>query len=133
MTDADPAGPPAASGPAARWFSKPVIDPLNTVAWFAMDACWLCRLTWPAYLAAGLTVATGLLLSALGRREGRGAVYADLGLNCWIGMNTIWLLHDLNGRETPRAVAAVLGGLGAVFVVAAARHSQEVRRVRVSR
>jgi hypothetical protein len=129
MTDAAPASQPAA----ARWFSKPVIDPVNTLAWFAMDALWLCRLAWPAYLAAGLTVATGLLLLTLGRREGRGAVYADLGLNCWIIMNTVWLAHDLNGRDTPRAVAAVLGGLGAVFVVAAARHSREVRRLRVGR
>ena len=112
-------------------FSKPVVDPVNTVAWFAMDALWLSRLEWPAYAAAGLTVVTGALLLVLSRREGRGAVYADLGLNCWIVMNAVWLVHDLNGRETPRAVAAVAATLGAVFIVAAARHSQDVRRFRV--
>ncbi len=114
-------------------FSKPVIDPLNTAAWFTMDALWLARLEWPAYVAAGLTVATGALLLILGRREGRGPLFADLGLNCWIVMNTVWLAHDLNGRETPRAFAAALGILGAAFIIAAARHSQGLRRLRILR
>ena len=112
-------------------FSKPVIDPLNTVAWFAMDALWLARLEWPAYAAAVVTVVTGVMLLALGRREGRGAVYADLGLNCWIVMNTVWLVHDLNDLETPRAFAAVTGVLGVALIVAATRHSRDVRRLRI--
>lgn len=116
-----------------RLFSKPVIDPVNTVAWFGMDALWLAKLEIPAYLAAGITVVTGVLLLFLGRREGRGEVYADLGLNCWIVMNTVWMVHDLNGRDTPWMVAAVLGGLGAVFIALAARHSKELRRVRILR
>jgi hypothetical protein len=81
-------------------FSKPVVDPANTAAWFTMDALWLAKFEWPAYAAAAVTVLTGILLLILGRREGRGAVYADLGLNCWIVMNTVWLIHDLNGRDT---------------------------------
>ena len=114
-------------------FSKPVFDPLNTAAWFTMDALWLARLEWPAYVAAGLTVVTGLLLLVLGRREGRGALFADLGLNCWIVMNTVWLVHDLNGRETPRAFAAVMAALGAALIIAAAWHSQDLRRLRIFR
>jgi hypothetical protein len=114
-------------------FSKPIIDPVNTAAWFTMDALWLARLEWPAYAAAGLTVATGVLLLILGRREGRGVLYADLGLNCWIVMNTVWLVHDLNGRETPRAFAAVMAVLGAALIIAAARHSQDFRRLRIFR
>lgn len=113
--------------------SRPVLDPVNTAAWLTMDALWLARLTWPAYVAAGLTVLTGLLVLVLGRRRARGELFADLGLNCWILMNTIWLAHDLSGRDTPRAVAAVLGGLGAVCLLAAARHSQDLRRVRILR
>jgi hypothetical protein len=112
-------------------FSKSVIDPVNTVAWFAMDALWLARVEWPAYAAAVVTVVTGVMLLALGRREGRGALYADLGLNCWIVMNTVWLVHDLNGEETPRAFAAVTGVLGLAFIAAAARHSRDLHRVRI--
>lgn len=123
--------PEPAPGEPTRLFSKPVIDPVNTVVWFLMDALWLAKLPWPAYVAGGLTVVTGVILLFLGRREGRGAVFADLGMNCWIVMNTVWMLHDLNGRETPRAFAVVMAVLGVVFIAAAARHSQPFRRVRI--
>ena len=112
---------------------RSVVDPANTLVWFTMDALWLAKLTWPAYVFAGLTVATGVWLLGLSRRAGRAAVYADLGMNCWIAMNVVWLAHDLNGLETPRAVAAVLGVLGIGFFWAAARQAQDVRRVRILR
>jgi len=112
-------------------FSKAVIDPLNTALWFIMDALWLGRLEWLTYIATGLTVVTGVLLVILGRREGRGTLYADLGVNCWIVMNAVWLVHDLNWYDTPRAFAAIMGGLGVVFILAAARHSQDLRRLRI--
>lgn len=114
-------------------FSKRVIDPLNSAAWFTMDALWMARLAWPAYVAAGLTLVTGGLLLALGRREGRSAVLADLGLNCWIVMNTIWLVADLAGHEPPVALAGPVAVLGAAFIAAAAWHSQDLRRLRILR
>ncbi|MFO0887831.1 MAG: hypothetical protein U0790_01665 [Isosphaeraceae bacterium] len=40
----------------AAWFSRRVVDPTNSVCWFAMDALWLAQLEWPAYLASGLTL-----------------------------------------------------------------------------
>lgn len=116
-----------------RLLSKPIIDPVNTFVWFAMDALWLGQLKWAAYTAAALTVLTGLVLLVLGWRKGRGEIFADLGMNCWIAMNVVWMLHDLNDEVTPRWFAAVAGGLGAVLILAAARHSQDIRRVRILR
>jgi hypothetical protein len=112
-------------------FAKRVVDPLNSVAWFTMDALWMFHLEWPAYVFAGLTVVTGLWLLALGWREGRGVLLADLGLNCWIAMNTVWLVSDLNGHPTPLAFAVPAVALGAIFLAAAAWHSQDFRRLRI--
>ena len=112
-------------------FSRRVVDPLNSFAWFTMDALWMCRLAWPAYIFAGLTVVTGIWLLAGGWREGRGALLADLGLNCWIGMNTVWLVSDLTGRPTPLGLTVPLAVLGAGLIAAAARQAQDVRRLRV--
>ena len=126
-TESQPEPQPAAPSP------RHLIDPVNTIAWFAMDALWLCKLTWPAYVASGLTVVTGALLLIAFRKEGRGLVYENLGLNCWIVMNTVWLAHDLNDLDTPWWVAAVFGGLGGVFVLLALRHSQHLRRLRIFR
>jgi hypothetical protein len=112
-------------------FSKRVVDPLNSVAWFTMDALWMCRLEWPAYAFAGLTVVTGVWLLVLGWREGRGVLLADLGLNCWIAMNAVWLVADLNSRPTPLALAGPLAVVGAGFLAAAFWHSQDFRRLRI--
>jgi hypothetical protein len=113
--------------------SKRVVDTVNSAAWFTMDALWIFRLAWPAYVAAGLTVATGVLLLALAWREDRSSLFADLGVNCWIAMNTIWLVSDLNGHETPLGLAGAAAVLGAVFILAAAWHSQDFRRLRFFR
>lgn len=110
-----------------------VVDPVNSVAWFTMDALWVVGLEWPAYVAAALTVVTGVWLMALGWREGWGSLLADLGLSCWIVMNTVWLVYDMNDLQTPRAFAVSVAILGAVFIVTAAWHSEDVRRLRIYR
>jgi hypothetical protein len=111
--------------------SKRLVDPLNSVAWFAMDSLWMFGLEWPAYAFGVVTVVSGVWLLILGWREGRGVLYADLGLNCWIVMNTVWLVSDMNGYETPLAVAGPVAVLGAAFLAAALWHGQDFKRLRI--
>jgi hypothetical protein len=126
----DGSGQPGSTEPAPS-FAKRVVDPLNSFAWFTMDALWMCKLEWPAYAFAALTVATGGWMLLLGWREGRGVLLADLGLNCWIAMNAVWLVADLNSRPTPLAFAVPLAVVGAGFLAAAFWHSQDFRRLRI--
>jgi lauroyl/myristoyl acyltransferase len=67
----------------AAVFSRKVIDPANSVAWYAMDGLWLAQLSWPAYVATGLTLATGGMLLLLNRRRGR-RLDDGLALNAWM-------------------------------------------------
>ena len=122
---------PGAEGDEPRSFAKRVVDPLNSVTWFTMDALWMCKLAWPAYVFAGLTVVTGVWMLACGWRQRRGVLLADLGLNCWIAMNTVWLVADLNGYPTPLGLAVPLAVVGAAFLAVAAWHSQDIRRLRI--
>lgn len=124
MEPTPPPPPPAA---------KRVVDTVNSAAWFAMDALWIFRLEWATYAAAGLAVGTGLLLLVLGRGRDRSGLFADLGLNCWIGMNTIWMVADFAGEETPLGLAGAVAALGAVCIAAAAWLSQDFSRLRVFR
>ena len=91
----------------------------------------MLRLAWPAYVFAGLTVVTGVWMLLFGWRQRRGVLLADLGLNCWIAMNAVWLVSDLNGRPTPLALAVPLALVGAAFLAAAAWYSQDFRRLRI--
>ena len=66
-----------------RWWSKAVIDPVNTVAWFSMDALWLAKLAWPAYLSNRPVAYFRSFLrpkKSVVRREAQGRADAVFGL-----------------------------------------------------
>ena len=111
----------------AAVFSRRVVDPVNSVAWYAMDGLWLAQLAWPAYVATGLTLATGGMLLLLNRRRGR-RLNDDLALNAWMWMNATWVVSDLGNLPPLRYIALGIGGLGAVLLANAVRPSK-ARRV----
>jgi hypothetical protein len=127
----EPGEPNAEGEEATSSLAKRVVDPLNSVTWFTMDALWMCKLAWPAYAFAGLTVTTGVWLLVLGWRQKRGLLLADLGLICWIAMNTVWMVTDLSGRPTPFGVTVPLAVVGAAFIAVATWNGQDVRRLRI--
>jgi hypothetical protein len=115
-------------------FSKRVVDPVNSVTWFLMDAFWMLDLAELAYGFTLLTLLTGLWLLVASWREKGGERLAGLGLSCWIVMNAVWLVYDLNdynGGKPPLPFAAPIAALGVLFLLAATWKSQDVRRARV--
>ena len=121
--------------PPAR-FSRRLVDPVNSVAWFAMDALWLAQLAWPAYVAAGLTLATGGLLLLFDRRGG-SRLDDDLALNAWMWMNAAWVVSDLGGLPGLRHFALAIMAVGALLVLNAVRpnraHPDTPRRLKKMR
>jgi hypothetical protein len=117
-------------------FSRRVVDPVNSVAWYAMDGLWLAQLAWPAYVATGLTLATGGTLLLLDRRRVQ-RLNDDLALNAWMWMNTTWVVSDLGGLPRLRSMALAIAGLGAVLLANAVRpskgHRGALRRFRKMR
>jgi hypothetical protein len=110
----------------AAWLSRRVVDPANSVAWFAMDALWLAQLAWPAYVATGLTVVTGAALVFLNRRRAE-RLDDDLALNAWMWMNALWVISDLGKLPALRYVAMAVASLGVVLLANAIRPSQRSR------
>lgn len=117
----------------AAWFSRRVVDPANSVAWFGMDALWLAHLPWPAYVASGLTIATGALLLFLDRKRSE-RLDDDLALNAWMWMNALWVVSDLGKIPSLRYAAMGVATLGAVLLVRAilpSKHSRgRIRRLK---
>ena len=110
----------------AALFSRRVIDPVNSVGWFAMDGLWLAGLAWPAYAATALTLATGGLLLLQDRRRGQ-RLNEDLMLNAWMWMNALWAVSDLGRMPALRHAALAVGALGAVLLTNAVRPSRRSR------
>ena len=107
-------------------FSRRLVDPVNSVAWYAMDGLWLAHLTWPAYLATGLTLASGATLLLLDRRPGH-RLNDDLALNAWMWMNALWVVSDLGRLPTLRYAAMAVGCVGAILLANAVRPSRTYR------
>lgn len=110
------------------WWSRTVVDPINSVAWFAMDGLWLAQLTWAAYAATALTLATGAVLLIEGRLRGRRPD-DDLALNAWMWMNALWVVSDLGGLPSLRLAALVVCVLGALLLANGFRPSKRHRRM----
>lgn len=102
------------------WYSRRLIDPINSLAWFAMDALWLAQLAWPAYAATALTLVTGAMLVLMDRRGG-SRLDDDLALNAWMWMNAAWAVSDLGGIPSLRYAALVIMAVGALLVLNAVR------------
>jgi hypothetical protein len=107
----------------AAVFSRKVVDPVNSVAWYAMDGLWLAQLAWPAYVATAATLLTGGALLLLARRRGH-RFDDDLALNAWMWMNALWVVSDLGGVPPLRYAALAVGALGVVLLANAVRPSR---------
>ena len=110
----------------SAWFSRRVVDPANSIAWFAMDALWLAQLAWPAYVATGLTLLTGATLLFLNRRRAE-RLDDDLALNAWMWMNGLWVISDLGQFPALRYAAMGVAALGGVLLANAIRPSKRSR------
>jgi hypothetical protein len=108
------------------WFSRRVVDPANSLSWFAMDALWLAQLRWPAYAATGLTLLTGATLLVLNRQSAE-RLDDDLALNAWMWMNALWVISDLGKFPALRYAAMGVAVLGAALLANAIRPSKRSR------
>lgn len=104
---------------------KDTLDTVNSVAWFLMDAFWMLGAGKTALAFILPTLVTGLGLLYLERR--RTVFFINLAINCWIWMNTFWMLSDL--FQSPQLLVAARGvfGLGLVFIACAVRSSDNLR------
>jgi hypothetical protein len=91
-----------------------------------MDALWLANLAWPAYVATGLTVATGALLLFLDRKRPE-RLADDLALNAWMWMNALWVISDLGRIPSLRYAAMGVSAVGAILLLNAIRPSKRSR------
>lgn len=105
--------------------SKDSLDTINSVAWFFMDAFWMLGLTGAGLFFILPTVLTGLGLLYI---EKRPAVFSiNIAINCWIWMNTLWMLSDALKDPSLLVWARGMFAAGALFIAAAAVRAGNLR------
>lgn len=105
--------------------SKDALDTTNSVAWFFMDAFWMLGLSGAGIFFIFPTVLTGLGLLYI---EKRPAVFQiNLAINCWIWMNTMWMLSDSFRLPGLMVYAKAIFAAGVLFIVLALVQSGNIR------
>ena len=106
---------------------RPILDPANSLCWFAMDAFWLAQWGRLAYAATALALGTGALLLFLSHQR-RERLVDDFALNAWMWMNASWVISDLGGLPKLRYAALIVAMVGAVLLVMGLVPSRRRRR-----
>ena len=98
-----------------------LLETTGSLLWFLMDGCWMLGLGGPARALALPTLAAhGLAFRYTERSAVELAVTGSV--NCWVLMNVLWMVGDLEGRPDllAWAQAAFAAGL-ALLLLAAVR------------
>lgn len=104
--------------------SKDVLDTVNSVCWFFMDAFWMIDLTQLSVVLGVLTIASGVALCYVERRKSH--FFINLGILSWILMNAAWMLSDQLDSADYRLWARVFFALGAGNLLLAIAVSKDV-------
>lgn len=105
--------------------SKDALDTTNSVAWFFMDAFWMLGLSGAGIFFIFPTVLTGLGLLYI---EKRPAVFKiNLAINCWIWMNSMWMLSDSFHLPGLMLYAKAIFAAGVFFIMLALFQSGNIR------
>ena len=99
------------------FISKDVLDTLNSVFWFGADAFWMLGSINTAIAFMIPTILTGLSLLYIEKR--RPVLFINIAINCWIFMNTMWILTDVLSSDFIYIASRVFLGLGVLAMITA--------------
>ena len=103
---------------------KDVLDTLNSVSWFLMDASWMLENEAVSLTMIIPTILTGACLCYIEKR--RTVVFINCAILSWICMNVCWMLSETWEEGAYLTAAKTLFVLGVGFVAAAIASSDSV-------
>lgn len=107
------------------FISKDVLDTVNSIFWFAADASWMLGSLKLAILLMLPTILSGLLLLYTEKRL--SLLLINLAINCWIFMNTIWILADIIPSDITFYLSRIFFGLGVFSILLAGIKSRNLK------
>jgi hypothetical protein len=72
--------------------SKDILDTANSLCWFAADASWMLGVVSLGLFFMIPTIISGILLLYIEKRK--PVIFINVAINCWILMNSFWMLSE---------------------------------------
>lgn len=95
--------------------SKEMLDTINSVCWFLADAFWMIDLLPVGFALMIPTVITGLCLLYVEKRK--PILLINLAINCWIFMNSLWMISDADLQGPYLTAAKLCFVMGLLFIM----------------
>lgn len=105
--------------------SKGFLDTANSLTWFLADGFWMIDAVNVGFIFMGFTIISGACLMYIDKRK--DVLFINVGLMCWIFMNTFWMLSDVSDSESYLFKSQICFFAGLVFIAIAATISKSLR------
>lgn len=106
------------------FISKDVLDTVNSVAWFLMDACWMLQLKGICFAMIFPTIISGLFLCYIEKRK--TVTMINIAVFCWICMNISWMFSDVLKISFYLMIAKAFFCLGLCFIITSIIYSENI-------
>lgn len=104
--------------------SKDVLDTINSVTWFFMDASWMLQMREVSLAMIVPTILTGLVLCYMEKRK--NITFINIAILCWICMNVSWMFSDIHQVSSYLMIAKIFFCTGLFFIVLAIATSEHI-------
>jgi hypothetical protein len=106
------------------FMSKDLLDTLNSVSWFLMDASWMLQTEQLSLLMIIPTILSGLFLCYIEKRRTHSLI--NIAILCWICMNISWMFSEVLELPIYLSVAKGLFVAGCSFIAIAIITSENI-------
>jgi hypothetical protein len=104
--------------------SKDVLDTVNSLTWFLMDASWMLQMKEISLLMIVPTILTGVILCYIEKRK--NITFINIAILCWICMNVSWMFADIHAVSTYLLIAKSFFCAGLLFILMAVATSEKI-------
>jgi hypothetical protein len=104
--------------------SKDVLDSVNSVSWFLMDACWMLQAEKISVMMIVPTILSGIFLVYIEKRV--SVTFINLAILSWICMNVSWMFSEVLNLSSYLVMAKTFFGVGCLFILLAVIKSNSV-------
>lgn len=103
---------------------KHILDTLNSLSWFFMDAAWMLEAKEISIAMILPTILSGLILCFMEKK--RTLTFVNIAILSWICMNISWMFSDIFGMPVLLTTAKAFFGAGGIFIILAIISSESL-------